>query len=78
MATFFNASGLLNTITDFIMLLIPTKAVWKLQMALKQKIGVVLIFTIGLTYILFGLKEYGRLKLTSYLLEPLFSAWLDS
>lgn len=42
-----NASGLFNCITDIMMLLIPVKSVWRLHMSLRQKVGVVAIFTVG-------------------------------
>ena len=48
-ATLLNTSGLFNTITDILILLVPVKAVWNLQMRKKKKLGVVLIFTVGLT-----------------------------
>ena len=48
-STLLNASGLFNTTTDFLILLVPVKAVWKLQMGRKRKLAVVLIFTVGLT-----------------------------
>jgi hypothetical protein len=43
-----NVSGLFNTVTDFIIVLLPVKAVWTLNMRLKNKIMVVLAFTFGL------------------------------
>lgn len=42
-----NASGLFNCITDVMMLLIPVKSVWLLRMSMRQKAGVVAIFTVG-------------------------------
>lgn len=41
-------SGAFNTLTDFIILLLPVKAVWKMNMKLQKKIIVVLVFTFGL------------------------------
>lgn len=38
-------SGAFNTLTDFIMLLLPVKAVWKVNMKIQKKIIVVLAFT---------------------------------
>ncbi len=43
-------SGISNTVTDMIILVIPVKAVWNLQLVQKKKIGIILVFTIGLTY----------------------------
>lgn len=42
-----NTSGLFNTITDFMILLIPVKAVWNLKMQKRRKIEIVVIFTVG-------------------------------
>ena len=46
-----NASGLFNTLTDIIILLIPVKSVWNLNMSTKRKVGVVGAFTVGFTYV---------------------------
>ena len=46
-----NASGLFNTITDLIIVLLPVKAVWNMKMEKKRKITVVLVFTFGLWYV---------------------------
>ncbi|KAJ5669432.1 hypothetical protein N7462_010502 [Penicillium macrosclerotiorum] len=43
-----NASGLFNTITDYIILLLPMHAAWKLQMNRTKKILVIAVFTFGL------------------------------
>lgn len=48
-AGFMISSGVFNTATDIIILFLPIKAVWNLQMSTKTKFGVVSIFTIGLT-----------------------------
>ncbi|KAI1814029.1 hypothetical protein GGS20DRAFT_550281 [Poronia punctata] len=50
-----NVSGLFNTITDFIILLLPTNAVWNMSMEVKKKVIVVLVFTFGLTAPAFSL-----------------------
>ena len=47
-----NTSGLFNTLTDIIILLIPVKSVWNLNMTTKRKVGVVAAFTVGFTYVL--------------------------
>ena len=47
-----NVSGLFNTLTDIIILLIPIKSVWNLNMTTKRKVGVVAAFTVGFTYVL--------------------------
>ena len=43
-----NVSGLFNTITDVLILLMPVKAVWNMNMKASRKIVVVLVFTFGL------------------------------
>ena len=48
-SAFMISSGVFNTLTDIIILLLPIKAVWNLQMTPKAKFGIVSIFTIGLT-----------------------------
>ena len=44
----FDISGAFNTMTDLIILLLPVKAVWKLNMKTRGKVLVVLVFTFGL------------------------------
>ena len=51
-ASLLNTSGLFNTLTDIIILLIPVKSVWNLNMTKKRKMGVVAAFTVGFTYVL--------------------------
>ena len=43
-----NADGVFNTITDVIILLLPIKAVWKLNIKKQKKVIVILVFTFGL------------------------------
>ncbi|KAL1971992.1 hypothetical protein VTN31DRAFT_7211 [Thermomyces dupontii] len=43
-----NTSGLFNTITDFLILLLPVHAVWNLHLTRLKKFLVVLVFTFGL------------------------------
>lgn len=40
-------SGLFNTISDALILLVPVKACWNLKMSWQKKVGVCTIFTIG-------------------------------
>ncbi len=47
-----NTSGLFNSITDVMILLVPVKFVWNLQLSRRQKVGVVAVFTIGFWYVL--------------------------
>lgn len=46
--TILKISGAFNTVTDFLILLLPVKAVQKLQMSKQKKVLVVLVFTFGL------------------------------
>ena len=57
-----NTSGLFNTITDFIILLLPVHAVIKLKVNSRKKLLVVLVFTFGLWYDSSG--AYGQSLLT--------------
>lgn len=43
----FNTSGIFNTVTDIITLLIPVKVVWSLNMKRKRKLAVLAVFTVG-------------------------------
>ncbi|KAL8775340.1 MAG: hypothetical protein Q9209_000347 [Squamulea sp. 1 TL-2023] len=43
-----NTSGMFNTVTDVIILLLPVKAVWNMNMRRQKKVIVVLVFTFGL------------------------------
>lgn len=45
-----NTSGLFNDVTDVILLFIPVRSVWKLQMSTKRKAGVIALFTVGFWY----------------------------
>ncbi|KAI0973737.1 hypothetical protein F4678DRAFT_459226 [Xylaria arbuscula] len=54
-STLLNVSGLFNTITDFIMLLLPLKTVWSMKMSVRKKTVVVLVFTLGLSAPVFSL-----------------------
>lgn len=43
-----NTSGLFNTISDILILLVPVKAVWNLHMGTGRKVACVLLFTVGM------------------------------
>jgi hypothetical protein len=43
-----NTSGGFNTFTDFLILFLPVRAVWDMNMTKQKKIIVVLVFTFGL------------------------------
>lgn len=47
-ASLLNADGAFNTLTDFIILLVPLQALWKLQMKTRRKISIASLFTVGL------------------------------
>ncbi|KUJ08328.1 uncharacterized protein LY89DRAFT_567928, partial [Mollisia scopiformis] len=53
--TMLNTSGMFNFTTDVLLLLVPVKSVWKLQMKKSNKIRVVLIFTFGMIAPVFSL-----------------------
>lgn len=42
-----DTSGLFNTISDLLILLVPVRSTWNLNMSRKKKIGVCLVFTVG-------------------------------
>lgn len=46
-----NTSGLFNTISDLLILLVPLKAVWALNMKTKKKLGVIAVFSVGSMYV---------------------------
>ena len=46
--TVLNVDGVFNTMSDIFILLVPVKALWKLQMKRTRKIGIGLLFTVGL------------------------------
>ena len=50
-STLLNTSGIFNMVTDVMILLVPVKAVWNLQMNKQRKIWTVLVFTVGLMYV---------------------------
>lgn len=47
-ASVLNADGVFNTMSDVFILLVPVKALRKLQMKTSRKIGIALLFTVGL------------------------------
>lgn len=49
--TLIRTSGLFNTVTDVILLLMPVKGVWNLKTTPRKKVGVVLVFTMGAMYV---------------------------
>lgn len=47
-STLLNVSGIVNTVTDFVILLLPIKAISNLNLVARKKVTVVLVFTFGL------------------------------
>lgn len=43
----FKSTGVFNVISDFAILILPIRSVWKLQLPLKKKIGICAIFATG-------------------------------
>ncbi|KAL6713695.1 hypothetical protein ACLMJK_009160 [Lecanora helva] len=71
-AVFMISSGVFNTVTDIVILFLPIKAVWSLHMSTKAKLGIISIFTIGLTYACCDLPHPSP-TLTSNPSAPVFS-----
>lgn len=42
------STALLNTVADIALLILPIPTLWKLQMPLKQKLGLCIIFLLGI------------------------------
>lgn len=45
------AGGPFNFITDFIIFLLPQRVIWKLHMSVEKRVGVSVIFAVGLLYV---------------------------
>ena len=43
-----NTDGVFNTMSDFLIIVVPVKAIWKLQMKGKRKLRIFALFTVGL------------------------------
>ncbi|CAL8576539.1 hypothetical protein XPA_002415 [Xanthoria parietina] len=64
----FDASGLFNWLTDILMLLVPVKTLWGLQMSARKKVGIAAVFTLGFGAPVFGIVGFAvRLKVDSSL-----------
>lgn len=46
--------GVVNTVADLIVAVIPIPLVWRLRMPLKQRVGVCVLFGLGLIVIVAG------------------------
>jgi hypothetical protein len=42
------ASASLHLLTDFIILALPQKVIWSLRMSVKKRLGVAIVFSLGL------------------------------
>ncbi|MCJ1269460.1 hypothetical protein MMC22_009352 [Lobaria immixta] len=61
-----NASGLFNTISDVLILLVPVRSVWKLNIDTARKVACVLLFTVGLIAPVFSIIGFtARLRLSA-------------
>lgn len=49
------ASGFINLVSDVIILLFPQKIIWSLHVTARQKIGMSLLFIVGVLYVLLAL-----------------------
>ena len=47
LVTLLDASGLFNIVSDFVILIIPLKGIWSLQLSRKRKVAVYAVFTVG-------------------------------
>jgi hypothetical protein len=54
----FNVSGMFNTVMDLIVVFLPVRAVWNMNIKLTRKIMVILIFTFGLCAPAFSLAGF--------------------
>jgi hypothetical protein len=45
------ATASYNFVSDFLILLLPQRIIWRLHLKLKKKIGIAVIFAIGLMYV---------------------------
>ncbi|KAL9001423.1 MAG: hypothetical protein Q9188_005455 [Gyalolechia gomerana] len=46
-----NVFGFCNVVTDFLLMIMPVPLVWNMQLDLKRKIGIVLVFATGALYV---------------------------
>lgn len=46
--TLLNVSGIFNTVSDFVIVVLPLERVWTLKMTLRKKVYVVFAFTFGM------------------------------
>ena len=47
---FYVASSVINVVTDIMIYLLPLRTVWTLQLPLRQRLGLLLVFMTGLLY----------------------------
>ncbi|KAI9649568.1 hypothetical protein NHQ30_002148 [Ciborinia camelliae] len=75
MSHVFIATGTANTISDFLIILLPQPIIWKLQMSFKEHVGVSAIFSTGL---LACIASMVRLFISLKLLKSDDVAWWNS
>ena len=51
--TAIKATGFFNVLSDFIILLLPISSIWRLQISLQKKLGILAVFATGILYDLF-------------------------
>ncbi|KAF7945785.1 uncharacterized protein EAE97_004823 [Botrytis byssoidea] len=71
----FLATGTANTITDFLIILLPQPIIWKLQMSFKEHVGVSAVFSTGL---LACIASMARLFVSLKLLKNPDATWYTS
>ncbi|KAF7947622.1 hypothetical protein EAE96_008704 [Botrytis aclada] len=71
----FLATGTANTITDFLIILLPQPIIWKLQMSFKEHVGVSAVFSTGL---LACIASMARLFVSLKLLKNSDASWYTS
>lgn len=42
------SAGIFNSISDFAILLLPVRSIWKLQIPLKKRLGISIVFATGI------------------------------
>ena len=48
LAVLLDTSGIFNIVSDVVILLLPIKGLWNLQMSFRKKVGIYAAFTVGL------------------------------
>lgn len=72
------AIGIINTITDFLVYLWPSRYLWRIQLPLRQRIGLVFVFTCGLIVSIAGVFRLIYLNLYFTNIDLLWDAALTT